>query len=56
MDTSEQGDLKSCKVLASYRECHEYGQFSHAGTFPLVLRDEDRGVVVKLNETAVRNP
>ena len=28
VDTSERGDLESCKVMATYREEHEYSTFS----------------------------
>ena len=31
VDTSENGDLESCKLLASYREEREYGTLSQDG-------------------------
>ncbi|BFZ00765.1 hypothetical protein BsWGS_03804 [Bradybaena similaris] len=48
VDISEEGDLGSCKVLSSYRECHEYSQFSQVDMMTYSVNIYDDGNLLEI--------
>ncbi|XP_059163051.1 tripeptidyl-peptidase 2-like isoform X2 [Physella acuta] len=48
VDTSEKGDLQSCKLLACYRESHEYGQLSQADMLTYSVNIYENGNVLEI--------
>ncbi|CAL1545565.1 unnamed protein product, partial [Lymnaea stagnalis] len=48
IDTSETGDLQACKVLANYREFHEYGQFSQPDMLTYSVNIYEDGNVLEI--------